>query len=327
MISVALYRKKIIVTGGMGFIGHNLVKSLIDNYDCTVVVIDNCCNSSADRLSAYMHKVIFIETDVLNIHEYAEHIDNCDYIFHLACSPISISGEKPEHDLKVNALSTLRILNYLKDSDVSRLVRFVITSSSSVYGDINHDNTLFDETSVPRILSNYAATKLLSENYALLYAKKHNIPVTILRYSNVYGYGQSFSNEHCGVLGRFIYNALTGANLEIFGDGEQTRDFTFIEDVVDATILSAVSMDSINEIYNISTGQEVSINSLINILKKQLPHLAVKEHKERDIDNIKRRAVSYAKAKNRLGWKPTVDIEDGINLTLQWYKNYLKEIL
>ncbi|RXM37897.1 hypothetical protein BOQ62_19540 [Chryseobacterium sp. CH21] len=327
MLSGALYRKKIIITGGMGFVGHNLVKSLVDRYDCMVVVVDNCCNSSPDRLSAYMQKIIFIETDVLNVEGYVDHLDDCDYIFHLACSQISVSGEKPEHDLEVNALSTLRILNYLKDSNPNKLARFIITSSSSIYGDINHNEAPFDENSAPNILSNYAATKLLSENYALLYAKKHNIPVTILRYSNVYGYGQSFSNEYCGVLGKFIYNALTGASLTVFGDGEQTRDFTFIEDAIDATILSAVSQDSVNEIYNISTGQEVSINSLIAILKKQVPNLAVEEHKERDIDNIKRRAVSYKKVKQQLGWKPVVDIEKGIMLTLQWYKKHLEEIL
>lgn len=327
MLSGALYGKKIIVTGGMGFVGHNLVKSLVDHYDCTVVVVDNCCNSSPERLSAYMQKIIFIETDVLNVGDYVEHLDDCDFVFHLVCSQISVSGEKPEHDLEVNALSTLRILNYLKDSNPNKLTRFIITSSSSIYGDINNNEAPFDENSAPNILSNYAATKLLSENYALLYAKKHNIPVTILRYSNVYGYGQSFSNQYCGVLGRFIYNALTGTNLVVFGDGEQTRDFTFIEDVVDATILSAVSPDSVNEIYNISTGQEVSINSLIAILKKQVPHLAVEEHKERDIDNIKRRAVSYEKVKQQLGWRPVVDIEDGINLTLQWYKKHLEETL
>ncbi len=325
MLLTALNSKKIMITGGMGFIGHNLVKALIDRFDCSVVIIDDCCNSSSDVLSDYMHKIVFFKTDVLNIDDYSEHMDDSDYIFHLACSPITVSGENPEHDLNVNALSTLRILNYLKDHNPDKLKRFVIASSSSVYGNMDGYDIPFNEEVSPKIVSNYAATKLLSEHYTMMYAEKYKIPVTILRYSNVYGYGQSFDKEHCGVLGRFIHRALTGDSLEVFGNGSQTRDYTFIDDAVNATILSSVSDVAMNEIFNISTGHEVSINTLISILKIHLPDLMVEEHPEREIDNIKRRAVSPEKAKQQLKWSPSVDIEAGIKLTVYWYKKYIDD--
>ncbi len=317
--------KKIIVTGGLGFIGHNLVKNFINKFDCKIVVVDNCANSDPNVLKAYNNKFLFIHTDVLDIENYSNHIDDCDYIFHLACSQISSSGQNPENDLNVNALSTLRILDYLRQNNLQKLSRLIIASTSSVYGDMNHDDSPFDETSSPAILNNYSATKLLSEHYSLLYSKKCKIPITILRYSNVYGYGQSFKNEYCGVLGRFIHNALNNESLKVIGDGEQTRDYTFIDDAVNATILASVSQDAINEVFNVGTGKEMSVNDLVYIIKNIIPTVSTEKVSKRDIDNITKRCINFGKAKEKLNWEPAVDVETGIKMTIEWYKNHLND--
>ncbi|MCT2564649.1 NAD-dependent epimerase/dehydratase family protein [Chryseobacterium herbae] len=322
-MSVLLNEKKVIVTGGLGFIGHNLVKALIDRFNCNVVVIDNCSNSNPTVLNEYKDRFLFLQADVLNVEDYSDHIIDSDYIFHLACSHISASTQNPEHDLNVNALSTLRILNYLKQNNSEKLVRFITASSSSVYGNMGNHDSPFDESAPPDILNNYAATKLLSEHYALLYSTKNNIPVTILRYSNVYGYGQSFDNRFCGVLGMFIHNGLKGVNLKIIGDGEQTRDYTFVDDAVNATILASTSDNALNEVFNVGTGRETSINKIVSIIKNLIPDTETEKLSKRDIDNITRRCISYEKAKQKLNWEPAVDVENGIELTINWYKNYL----
>jgi UDP-glucose 4-epimerase len=177
------------------------------------------------------------------------------------------------------------------------------------------------ETDPTLVLSNYAATKLLGENFALMYSRNYDIPTAVVRYSNVYGYGQSPKNPYCGVLGKFIHNALVGDQLTIFGDGEQTRDYTFVDDAVNATILSAVHPRAFGDVFNVGTSIETSVNQLVKIISDQVPNVDVATVPERDIDNIRRRSIDITKIHNNLGWSPHVNIKEGIRRTLEWYKN------
>ena len=309
-----LNKKKVLVTGGLGFVGHNLVKNLVDEYDCEVTVIDNCSNSSPNILKDYLGKINFIQGDILDLDDYTDLLEKVNFIFHLACIQIAASSKDPELDLQVNAKSTLAILEYLKKNKPEHFERFIYTSSASVYG----NNTQFplDEGSSKNVLSLYAATKLLGENYTLIYGNSYNVPVSVVRYSNVYGFGQTPENNYCGVLGRFIFNAINNRPLQVIGDGEQTRDYTFITDAVKATVLAAIHPAAINQAFNIGTSTNVSVNKLVELIKDNFGDVKVENISERDIDNIRHRYVSIEKIRQTIGWSPIINLQEGIRKTI-----------
>ncbi len=313
--------KKVLVTGGLGFVGHNLVKSLVNDYQCSVVVVDDCTNSSEAMIEPVKDKVAFHKVSVLDSERFFPLLNDIHYIFHLACIQIAASSSDPLKDMQVNAQSTLQLLEQIRHGDFPLLERIVYTSSCSVYGSTSR--LPLDESDATHVLSNYAATKLLGEHYTLIYNRNYNIPVSVVRYSNVYGFGQSPRNPYCGVLGKFIHNALTGQPLTVVGDGEQTRDYTFITDAVDATILAAVHPMAYGDIFNVGSGIETSVNKLATLIGEQVPGSKISFAPERDIDNIRRRVVDIEKIHQRLGWVPKVGIQKGIQLTTDWYRTTL----
>ncbi|MEJ7820766.1 MAG: NAD-dependent epimerase/dehydratase family protein [Chitinophagaceae bacterium] len=313
--------KKILVTGGLGFVGHNLVKTLLNDYGCKIIIVDNCANSSEDVMGNEINLTEYQKISVLETEKLFPLLKDVNYIFHLACKQISASGNDPLDDLRVNAESTLLLLEFIRHNKLPSLERFVYTSSCSVYGSstrlpIREDDATF-------VLSNYAATKLLGENYTLIYNKAYDIPTTSIRYSNVYGFGQSPRNPYCGVLGKFVHNSLTGQKLSIFGDGEQTRDYTFITDAVNATILTAVHPKAVGDVFNVGTGTETSVNTLAKLINEKVGNLTIENIPERDIDNIRRRSIDVEKIHQRLGWSPKINMQKGIELTIDWYKSTL----
>jgi UDP-glucose 4-epimerase len=317
----SIKNKKILITGGLGFVGNNLARTLVNDFDCEVIIVDNCANSSVNSIADIAKKVEFHQISVLETEKLFPLFKGVHYIFHLACMTINTSGANPLEDLKVNGESTLRILNYLKENELPGFQRFIYTSSCSVYG--SSSKLPASENDSTPVLSNYAATKLLGEEYTIIYNRNYNVPVSVVRYSNVYGYGQSPRNPYCGVLGKFIHNAITGQTLAIFGDGEQTRDYTFITDAVEATILTAVHPMAYGDVFNVGTGVEVSVNKLAELIGQHIPGSEVTHVPERDIDNIRRRVIDIEKIHQRLGWVPKVGIQKGIQLTMDWYKTTL----
>jgi UDP-glucose 4-epimerase len=312
---------KVVVTGGLGFVGHNLVKSLVKDYGCQVTVVDDCTNSNESAIAEVRDKVDFHRISVLDTAKFFPLLRDAQYIFHLACIQIAASGSNPLVDMQVNAQSTLQLLEHLRHHEHPALQRFIYTSSCSVYG--SSSRLPVSENDATRVLSNYAATKLLGEQYTLIYCRNYNIPVSVVRYSNVYGFGQSPRNPYCGVLGKFVHNALTGQPLSIFGDGEQTRDYTFISDAVDATILASVHPMAYGDVFNVGTSVETSVNRLVQLISNYIPGCTVLNVQERDIDNIRRRMIDIEKIHQRLGWTPRVGMQKGIEKTLDWYKTTL----
>lgn len=313
--------KKVLVTGGLGFVGHNLVKTLLNTYECDVTVVDNCVNSSPSVLGTDIEKVKFHQISVLDTEQLFPLIQQVNFVFHLACKQISASGKEALDDMKVNAESTLNMLEYIKNNSLPLLERFIYTSSCSVYG--SSTKLPASESDPTFVLSNYAATKLLGENYTLIYNKNYDVATASVRYSNVYGYGQSPRNPYCGVLGKFVHNALINEPLSVFGDGEQTRDYTFITDAINATILAAVHPKALGDVFNVGTGVETSVNELAEIIAGHVGNVEIKNVPERDIDNIRRRSIDIEKIHQRLGWSPQVNIRKGIEKTLDWYKTTL----
>ena len=315
--------KSVLVTGGLGFVGSNLVKTLVQQFNCKVIVVDDCSNSSVNNIKDVMDKVEFHHISVLDTENLFPLINKVEYIFHLACVQISASSKNPLLDLQVNAQSTLQILEYLKKNKPENFVRFVYTSSASVYG--SQKNLPAEEDGVTKVLSHYAATKLLGENYTLIYNIQYGVSTSSVRYSNVYGYGQSPKNPYCGVLGIFVHNALSGEPLTIIGDGEQTRDYTFITDAVEATILAAVHPKAEGEVFNVGTSTETSVNKLVELIRQHIDSVEVINIPERDIDNIRKRSVSIEKIHQHLGWAPMYNVSKGLVETIKWYERFLKE--
>ncbi|HOJ18162.1 MAG TPA: NAD-dependent epimerase/dehydratase family protein [Ignavibacteriaceae bacterium] len=313
--------KKVVVTGGLGFVGHNLVKKLVNEYQCDVTVVDDCSNSSPAVMNEIKDRVKINIISILDDKNFFPLLDDAQYIFHLACIQIGLATSQPFLDLHVNGEGTLKILDYLQQNRSEKLERILYTSSASVYG--SNTKLPLEEDDPKNVLSHYAASKLLGENYMNVYNVTFDLPVTIVRYSNVYGYGQSPRNPYCGVLGKFVHNALTGAPLKVFGDGEQTRDYTFIEDALTATILAAVHPKGLGETYNIGTSVETSVNKLVDLIGAMGISSSVEYVPERDIDNIRRRVISVSKIQKELGWYPGYNINKGLDETIKWYKTTL----
>ncbi len=318
-----LKHKKVLVTGGLGFIGHNLVKTLLNQYNCEVLLVDDCSNSNPSVMGDLIKKVRFYNISVLDRHAMEPLIKEANFIFHLACKQISASSSDPFGHLAVNGQSTLEILEVLRHNDLPDFERFIYTSSCSIYG--SSTRLPSHEDSPKNILSNYSATKLLGEHFVEVYLRNYGIPASIVRYSNVYGYGQTPRNPYCGVLGKFIHNALENKPLMIFGDGEQTRDYTFITDAIEATIMAAVHPMALGEVFNIGTSTETSVNQLASIIGEFISGVKIEHVPERDIDNVRRRSIDIEKIHQRLGWTPKTTIRKGIEETVSWYKSTLQK--
>lgn len=310
--------KAVLVTGGLGFVGQNLVKTLVRKYGCEVSLVDDLSNSTEAAIAEVRGEVKLIQDTVLNSSVLHPLIDGADYVFHLACKSISSSGIEPREHMRVNAESTLNMLEHIRHRRAERLQRFVFTGSTSVYGSTM---TLpISEMQPTHLLSSYAATKLLGENYTLMYNWNYDLPTTAVRYSNVYGPGQSPTNPYCGVVGKFFHSALKGEPITIFGDGEQTRDYTYVDDAVDATILAAVHPRAYGDVFNVGTSVETSVNRVAELVMEHVAEVPVVNLPERDIDNIRRRAIDISKIHRTLGWTPRISIARGIGLTADWFR-------
>lgn len=309
--------EKIIITGGGGFIGHHFVNFILKNTKAKIVVVDNLFNGEFERINLG-DRVKLINCSASEIEKYEDHLKESDYIYHMACVQISKSSGIPHIDLETNALSTLNILEYLRKNETP-LKRFIYTSSCSIYGQSNTLPTT--EMSSPNISSIYAATKYLGENYTNLYHKLYGIPVSIIRYSNVYGPGQTPDKKICGVIGKFIYQFINKQKIVIYGNGESKRDYSFIDDVVDATYTIALKEKTIGETYNISTNKNYSVNEIIKIIESKLGSVNISYNQPRVIDNIDNRLISYEKLNKDTGWRPKHDIKEGVEKTIQYFKS------
>jgi UDP-glucose 4-epimerase len=308
--------QKVLVTGGLGFCGLNLTRFLATELGCRVTVLDDCSNASLP--SAPIPNVDVVVGDVRDESAFAPLLSSHPWIFHLACRTILTCSDDPHGDLRVNAESTLAMLEYLRRNRPRGLQSFLYTSSTSIYGNCRHLPT--DELDAPNILNHYAATKLLGEHYTLLYHTAYGLPTTCVRYSNVYGPGQTTRNPYCGVVGKFLEAAIERRPLTIHGDGEQTRDYTFVRDAVEATVLAAVSPKALGDVFNIATGVETSVNRVAEEIQRVVGReVAIEYVDRRDIDNIRRRALSPEKIRMRLGWVPQFRLRTGLELTFDYY--------
>jgi UDP-glucose 4-epimerase len=307
--------KKIVVTGGAGFIGSNLARHL-SNEKNHVVVIDNLSTGHLENIQDLIEtdSVKFFKGSITELNVLQDVFKGFDYVFHEAALPsVPRSIKEPLITNQVNINGTLNVLIAAKDAGVKKVV---YASSSSVYGDT--PTLPKTEKMAPHPLSPYAVSKLASEYYCSVFTEVFHLPTVALRYFNVYGPRQDPSSEYAAVIPRFIMNVLNDNPLIVYGDGNQTRDFTFIDDVVHANVLAAES--DTTGVFNAAGGKRISINTLaktvMTLCNKEL-EIVYEEIRPGD---IKHSLSDISLAKEKFGYTPEFDIKNGLKETIQWFQ-------
>jgi UDP-glucose 4-epimerase len=307
----------ILVTGGAGFVGSQLVKKLIPICN-HIYVIDNLSTGNHQAVPSAKN-ITFIEGSILDDKLLKDILPKISVIFHLACRNLLLSVGDVEEDLKQNLLGGFRLLQCTKEY-CPNLQRFIYTSTASVYG---NSETIPTPEKNYSISLPYSASKFGVEHYCSVFYNLYQLPISILRLSNVYGPGQSPTNPYCGVIAKFFNQIKLSKPIKIHGDGTQTRDFTYIEDVLDALLLAASHPKAVGEIFNVGTGIETSINQLAQMIIEVCDHQDTPLHhkSKRVIDKIYRRAVDVNKIESHLNWTPNYSLYEGLVRTANWYFN------
>ncbi len=311
--------KRILITGGAGCIGSNLTRTLSNLEVDQIIVLDNL--SASPRWNVPSHpKVQFMEGDILDEGTLRQVFSlKPDIVFHLAAHFANQNSvDHPEIDLQVNGLGLLKVLQHSKIWGVDKFV--FASSGCSVYGS-NAPLPLTEDFVSIHLDTPYQITKLLGELYCNYFYDFHKLPVVITRYFNVYGPGE-LPGKYRNVIPNFIYWALKHEPLPITGTGDETRDFTYVQDIVDGTLRSASIEEAVGEAMNLASETETTILRIANLVNRTTSNPAgIKFVPRRDWDEITRRRASIAKARKILGYEPSTKTEDGVAQTAQWIKN------
>ena len=308
--------KRILITGGAGCIGSNLAKALLKANPERIIIIDDLSSSyewniPQDPKVVFIHGSILDEEKMKRAFSYKPH-----YVFHLAAHFANQNSvDHPETDLLVNALGTLKTLQY---ANLVEVERFVFASSGcSVYGSQAPLPLKEDFVSL-HLDTPYQINKLVGELYCNYFNDYYGLPVAIARYFNVYGPGE-VPGKYRNVIPNFIWWAMHGKPLPITGTGEETRDFTFVDDIVDGTLRMGFVKEAVGEAINLASGTETRIIDLANWINELTGNSAGIVFKpRRDWDKAVRRRASIEKAKKILGYQPKTDIKTGLERTYEW---------
>lgn len=305
--------KKVLVTGGAGFIGSNLVKKLLDN-GISVTVLDNFLSGYSENLISFPN-INLIEGDVRNRNAVDEAIKGAEVVFHLAASVGNKrSIDMPIVDAEINVMGTLNVLEAARKEGVRKIVT---SSSAGIFGELKTLPIKEDHPIEPD--SPYGCTKLCEEKLCLSYAKLYDLEAVCLRYFNVYGPNQRF-DAYGNVIPIFVFRMFKGEPILIFGDGEQTRDFVHVNDVVQANI-KAANATGVSGAFNIASGSRITINELAGWIKKEgdLPDTEIIHGKERPGD-VKHSLADISLANEMIGYEPKVDLKKGIKEYVEWVR-------
>ena len=308
--------KSVLVTGGAGFIGSNLADELI-RQGARVRIIDNLSTGFRENLDEISGDFEFIEGDLNDSDLLAKALQDVEIVFHQAALPSvprSVADPVETHNACVNA--TFNLLVKSKDRGVRRII---YAASSSAYGD---QPTLPKvETMRPEPLSPYAAAKLMGEHYCSVFTRVYGLETLALRYFNVFGPRQNPASHYSGVISRFIDALMKGDRPVIYGDGEQSRDFTYISNVVDANIRAAHTTEGLGQVMNAANGERISLNKLLAVLKEITGRAdAVADFQPERKGDVKHSQADNALAVKCLGYEKIVGLEEGLSLTIDWWK-------
>ena len=304
-----------LVTGGAGFIGSHIVEELLKRGDA-VRVLDNFSSGKRQNLETLHGELDILEGDLRDPRAIRSAVRGVDLVFHLAAFvSVPQSMQDPETCFAVNVGGTVTLLEAARQAGVRKVV---ISSSTAVYGNPANFPTTEDAPLQP--LSPYALSKQVNELYARLYTRTLNLPVTALRYFNVYGPRQRPDSDYAAAIPIFIRKLLAGEPLTIYGDGKQSRDFIFVKDVVQANLLAA-SAEAAGEAYNICTGRETSLLDLMEELSELSPHQPEVRFEAPRPGDVFRSVGNPAGAAASLGFQARTSLAEGLSQTVKWMKS------
>ncbi|HSS21130.1 MAG TPA: SDR family oxidoreductase [Pyrinomonadaceae bacterium] len=306
-----------VVTGGAGFIGSHLAARLA-SAGARVRVIDDLSTGYRENLEEIGGDLDFVHGSVADEELLAKALEDVELIFHEAAIPsVPRSVENPRQTHIASVDATFSLLDAARQKKVKRIV---YAASSSAYGD---QPTLPKvESMLPEPLSPYAVAKLVGEHYCQVFTRVYGLETVSLRYFNVFGPRQDPSSQYSGVISRFISSILGGERPVIYGDGEQSRDFTYIDNVVDANMKAAESSKAIGQVINVANGERISLNHLLEELKTLTGKTdVVADYQPTRAGDVKHSLAEISRARNLLGFEPRVDLRTGLKLTIDWWKN------
>ena len=306
---------KYLVTGGAGFIGSHIVETLVERGDA-VRVLDNLTTGKKENLEAVVGRIEFVEGDIRDPETCARAVKGVDHVLHeAALASVVRSVEDPLLTNAINVTGTLNMLLAARDAGVKS---FVLASSSAVYG---------DDPAMPkvegregRLLSPYAVSKLVGEKYAQAFHALYGLNTVALRYFNVFGPRQDPFSQYAAVIPLFITKILGGERPVVYGDGEQSRDFIFVENVVRANIEAAGSASAAGEVLNVACGDGMTVNGLLKAVNEVLGTKVESVHADPRPGDIKHSTADIRKTRRLMDFTPGVSFMDGLRETVAWYK-------
>ncbi len=304
-----------LVTGGAGFIGSNIVEELVKQ-GARVRVIDNLATGKRENLRAFQSDIDFLEVDICDLRELKTAVRGADYVFHQAAIPsVPKSVIDPIASHNADLTGTLHVLWAAKEAGIKRVV---YAASSSAYGESPDLPKREDMPAKP--ISPYGLMKYVGEEYCRLFTQLYGLETVALRYFNVFGPRQDPSSQYSGVLSRFIAAMLAGQRPVMFGDGQQSRDFTYVSNVVQGNLLACHAPGVAGRMYNLACGRRINLNDVVAALNRIMQtHLEAVLEPPR-VGDIKHSLADINRARNDLNYAPAVQFEEGLRLTVEWYK-------
>ena len=308
-------RKLYLVTGGAGFIGSHIAEALVKRGD-RVRVLDNLITGRRENLSLIADEIEFIEGDIRDYTTTLRAAQGANVIFHQAAVPSvprSVAEPALNHDINVNG--TFNVLMAAREAGARRVV---YAASSSAYGET--ETLPKREDMQPSPLSPYAAAKLFGEYYCQVFTRVYGLETVSLRYFNVFGPRQDPSSPYSGVISKFITALLKGQSPVIYGDGEQSRDFTYIANVVDANLRAAESNEAIGQVMNLGIGERITLNRLLAELQKVIGANLPARYEETRAGDVRHSLADISRAEELIGYRPLVGLAKGLERTVAWYR-------
>jgi len=305
-----------LVTGGAGFIGSNTVDELVRRGH-SVVVLDDLSSGKEENLAESRNKITFIKGSITDIEVVRKAMHEAEFVLHLAArTSVPRSVKDPIETNRINIDGTLNVLLAAKEMKVKRLV---FSASSSAYGETPTLPKI--ETMQPLPISPYGVTKYAGELYAQTFGRCYGLENVSLRYFNIFGPRQDPGSPYSGVLAKFCSSFLEDTHPVIFGDGEQTRDFTYVDNAVQANLLACEAPNVSGKVFNVGCGGRISLNEVLNALRKIAgKSLEAKYEPPREGD-IRDSQADISQAREFLGYDPKIDFEEGLKRTLDWYRS------
>jgi UDP-glucose 4-epimerase len=310
--------EKFLVTGGAGFIGSNICKELISQ-GCFVRVVDNLLTGKKSNLASVIDKIDFIQADMGDAEVAQSAMKDIDVVLHQGALPsVPRSVDDPAETHKHCVDATFTLLLAARDAGIKR---FVYAASSSAYGDTPTLPKV--ETMTPMPLSPYAAAKLVGEYYCSVFYEVFGLETISLRYFNVFGPQQDPASQYAAAIPAFVTAILKGEPPTIYGDGEQSRDFTYVDNVVEANLLAARAKQTKGEVINIACGEAVTVNAIIDMINDLLSRDIKPNYTDPRPGDVKHSLADITLAQKLIGYKTKVPFKQGLQLAINWYRENL----